>query len=85
MAALPLLADSYLQRCGLDPQAWVRVEPAEQLGKEGGGEGPPLASATVQIGPLVAGALDINGASPRRFFFQVTNRTAGWPTAQLGV
>lgn len=68
--------EQFLERCGLDPQAWVRVEPAEQLGKEGGGEGPPLASATVQIGPLVAGALDINGASPRRFFFQVLRHFA---------
>lgn len=32
---------------------------------------PPAVSATVRLGALVAGALDINGASPRRFFFQV--------------
>lgn len=95
--------DALLRRCGWDPGAWVRVEPAAAAG-HGGGSGIPAESiaaaggasngadpvaaaaactgggqaasvgATVRLGALVAGALDINGASPRRFFFQVGPR-----------
>lgn len=69
--------DALLRRCGWDSDAWVRVEPAAGAGAAeeataaapGGSGGSP--SATVRLGALVAGALDINGASPRRFFFQV--------------
>ena len=71
--------DALLRHCGWDPQAWVRVEPA---GGGGGGQNGGAAapcSATVQVGALVAGALDINGASPRRVFFQVgCGRGAAW-------
>ena len=37
---------------------------------------PPIAGAQVQLGALVAGALDIAGASPRRFFFEVLRHLA---------
>jgi hypothetical protein len=57
-----------LQRCGWDAEAWVRVEPAAR--GEPGGQGGGGCGAVVRLGALVAGALDINGASPRRSFFQ---------------
>lgn len=67
--------DALLRRCGWGAQAWVRVEPAAaaagaQLGAANGSSSGSC-SATVRLGALIAGALDINGASPRRFFFQV--------------
>lgn len=79
-----------LRRCGWDPEAWVRVEAlagaapaAAAAGGEGGGgdngaarhPSDVLASCTVRLAALVSGALDINGASPRRFFFQVSWRS----------
>lgn len=101
--------DTLLRRCGWDPQAWVRVEPAAAGTSANGGCGGPTdgdaaaeaasdvdvraaaaqsssnrigtggqaaaPSATVRLGALLAGALDINGASPRRFFFQVGPRS----------
>ncbi|KAL4458060.1 hypothetical protein ABPG75_012925 [Micractinium tetrahymenae] len=74
--------DALLRRCGWDPQAWVRIEPVAAAaagtaadGSSSGGHRPAV-SATVRLGALVAGALDINGGSPRRFFFQVLHRFA---------
>lgn len=73
-------------RCGWDPQSWVRVEPvlapaaaaaevdaaAAAAEEARGSAGAGTCSCTVRLGALVAGALDINGASPRRFFFQAS-------------
>lgn len=39
-------------------------------GGEANGSSAAPCSCTVRLGALVAGALDVNGASPRRFFFQ---------------
>ncbi len=79
--------EALCRRCGWDPNAWVRVEPvctqAAAAAVEAGT--PPAAgedngssaaagacSCTVRLGALIAGALDIDGASPRRFFFQAS-------------
>ena len=36
-------------------------------------------TSQVRVGALVAGALDVNGASPRRFFFEVLSHFASAP------
>ncbi len=75
---------AFCARCGLNPDAWVRIEPVDD-GRQGGGVGAMAEvrqnggagpAAVVRVGALVAGALDINGASPRRFFFEVLRRFA---------
>eukprot|EP00887_Chlorella_sp_A99_P001486 scaffold8.g1486.t1 len=67
-------------RCGLDPTAWVRIELAEDPSAAAADEpaaAPGCAAhaarpgAAVQVGPLIAGALDIAGAAPRRLLFEV--------------
>lgn len=79
-----------LARCGWDAGAWVRVEPAAAPAagscgdRSGGGDGSPAPSAVVQVGALVAGALDVNGASPRRFLFQVLSPRAAFRPAAGG-
>jgi sulfite reductase alpha subunit-like flavoprotein len=80
----PQAVDAFLATCNLDPNAWVRITPTNGTANEDGdgmlsGNGGASSSSSlsssssvvVQVGPLVAGALDISGASPRRYFFQV--------------
>ena len=64
--------DALLERCGLDGHAWVTVTPADAP-QDGA---PAAASACVRVGALVAGVLDVAGASPRRLFFEVLQRFA---------
>ena len=76
------------RQCGLDSGAWVRIEVAPgaagggaaaaagAAGRAGSGGGGPSPAATVQVGPLVAGALDVAGASPRRLLFEVLAQAA---------
>ncbi|PRW18319.1 NADPH-dependent diflavin oxidoreductase 1 isoform X1 [Chlorella sorokiniana] len=82
--------EALCRRCGWDPHAWVRVEavlapaaaaageaasPAEAAqGSASSGAVASACSCTVRLGALIAGALDVNGASPRRFFFQVLHQ-----------
>ncbi|KAK9823590.1 hypothetical protein WJX72_004073 [[Myrmecia] bisecta] len=61
----------FLVRVGLDPNARVRVELAEQPANSQAAR-----SIEVRVGALVNGVLDINGASPRRFFFEVLKHFA---------
>lgn len=72
--------DAFLARCNLDPNAWVRITPDTTASASGDGDGmlndygtgaTSSSSVVVQVGSLVAGALDISGASPRRYLFQV--------------
>ncbi|GFR48013.1 hypothetical protein Agub_g9842 [Astrephomene gubernaculifera] len=94
VAILPMTAtvavDAFLQRLGLDGEAWVRLEAAEEQqqqrpqqspdddavthGSCGAGEAAPCVVARVRS--LVQGCLDIAGASPRRFLFQVLHNYA---------
>lgn len=84
--------DALCCRCGWDPLSWVRVEPAAgtaaaagepaaaggpTAAQANGGSGSAGCAATVRLGALIAGALDINGASPRRFFFQARQGGGG--------
>ncbi|KAL0028461.1 hypothetical protein WJX77_008059 [Trebouxia sp. C0004] len=67
---------AFLQRMNLDPDAWVRIQPAEiPLGST-------VSSIQVRVGALVRGILDISGASPRRYFFEVLQHFA---TAEVEV
>lgn len=88
--------EALCRRCGWDPHSWVRVEPvltpaavaavdagaaaAEEASCSSAAAG--TCSCTVRLGALVAGALDINGASPRRFFFQAS-RWIPWAACRL--
>ncbi|KAL0040841.1 hypothetical protein WJX79_006949 [Trebouxia sp. C0005] len=72
----PAAVSAFLQRMNLDPGAWVRIEPAETpLGNA-------VSSIQVRVAALVQGILDISGASPRRYFFEVLQHFA---TAELEV
>ncbi|EIE26765.1 riboflavin synthase domain-like protein [Coccomyxa subellipsoidea C-169] len=55
----------FLHRTRLDPDDWVRIQPADPAAR--------VASADVEVrvAALVAGVMDVAGASPRRFFFEV--------------
>lgn len=65
---------AFMQRCGLDPDAWVRVEAAHAAG--GGADGGARVAAVVRVGALVAGALDVDSASPRRALFEALRHFA---------
>eukprot|EP00803_Ostreobium_quekettii_P008466 evm.model.scf_1778.4 EVM.evm.TU.scf_1778.4 scf_1778:10727-13876(+) len=65
--------DAFLERAGLDGDRWVSVRPAG-LGAQAEAPGGP--QAQVRIRALVQGALDVHGASPRRYFFDVLRRFA---------
>eukprot|EP00873_Tetraselmis_striata_P027357 jgi/Tetstr1/447621/TSEL_034982.t1 len=68
--AAPADVAQFLARCQLDGEATVRVEPRSM--PDGGA--PPRAEC--RLADLVAGALDIAGGSPRRYFFEVASHFA---------
>ncbi len=74
---------AFLARAGLDTDAWVAVEPAplseEPSASTDGAQPPPRAA--LRVGALVAGALDVASAPPRRVFFQAL--AAGAPPGPL--
>ncbi|KAG2485235.1 hypothetical protein HYH03_016021 [Edaphochlamys debaryana] len=85
IAVLPMtpasVVDAFLGRMGLDGAAWVRVEAAEQRpagvgAQEGGGEGQRPPRLEARLRSLVQGCLDVGGASPRRYLFQVLHAFA---------
>lgn len=57
---------AFCQRCGLDPGSCIRIEAWSTHSVRGD---IPTPAITVQVGPLIAGALDISSASPKRSFF----------------
>jgi len=61
----PAAVHAFLQLCGLHPSDIVTVQ------KSSAGALSEQQVLQVAAGDLVGGALDINGASPRRYFFQV--------------
>lgn len=61
------------RQCGFDPEAWVRIRPAQAAPQHNGHSSPPTSApleAVLRVGALIAGVLDINSAVPRRAFFQ---------------
>ncbi|KAF5839539.1 hypothetical protein DUNSADRAFT_512 [Dunaliella salina] len=73
----PPAVDALLKRLGLDGSQRVCVEPAEHNAATAAAAAagqPVVACGTVRA--LVQGALDIAGASPRRYFFQVLQNFA---------
>ncbi|EFJ42595.1 hypothetical protein VOLCADRAFT_83643 [Volvox carteri f. nagariensis] len=77
LAILPLtseaVVDAFLQRLGLDGEAWVRVGPGGVTVRYPPPCFPPLPSP---LPPTMCGCLDIGGASPRRYLFQVLRHYA---------
>jgi len=58
--------EAFLSRCGLDGDAFVRVEAANPVGAAGSAE-----AVEAYVRDLVAGAMDIAGSPARRYFFEV--------------
>ena len=60
---------SLIRRLGIDPEAWVRVYPSSA---------PEMKHSvpSIQVKYLIAGAVDIDSASPRRYFFEVMSHFA---------
>jgi sulfite reductase alpha subunit-like flavoprotein len=66
----PAAVDWFLERCGLDGNEVVEVAAADaDAGAGAGGDATPRTQH--RVGDLVAGALDVGGAAPRRFFYEV--------------
>jgi len=61
---------SLIGRLKMDPEAWVRVYPSST---------PEMKHVvpSVRLKHLIAGAIDIHSASPRRYFFEVMSHFAG--------
>lgn len=77
LGIIPLAVDvncprllSLIGRLGMDPEGWVRVYPSST---------PEMkhSAPSVQVKYLIAGAIDIDSASPRRYFFEVMSHFAG--------
>ncbi|KAL5581959.1 hypothetical protein UlMin_014401 [Ulmus minor] len=68
----PALVDAFLQRCDLDPEAFITVHPAEiDLGAHAN-----AAVVPVKLKSFVQLAMDVTSASPRRYFFEVMSNFA---------
>jgi sulfite reductase alpha subunit-like flavoprotein len=67
-----IVLQAALQRLGLDGDAWVRVQAAAlQTGQQGDGTSTGAAVCEAPVRALLQGVLDLSGASPRRYLFQV--------------
>lgn len=64
----------FLARISLSADAWISMQPAQ-----GAAVGQEPVSHQVRVGALVAGALDVHGASPRRFFFEMLSHYTSAP------
>ncbi|CAL5225422.1 g8237 [Coccomyxa viridis] len=69
----PRAVAAFCKVAKLDPDAWIRVAPAESL-RNG-----HSSSMQARVGDVVAGVLDVSGASPRRFFFEVLRQFSADP------
>ena len=68
----PALLAAFYERCHLDPESEVQIGGDDVAGSNEGEEGE---ARSVTVGALVSECLDVTSASPRRYFFEVTNRT----------
>ena len=71
--------DEVLRRAGVSPDAVVAVRPASKAASIGTSPGSRFDPALVSARALVAGALDVASATPRRYFFEVASRFASDP------
>ena len=71
--------DEVLRRAGVSPDAVVALRPASTAASTGTSPGSRFVPALVSARALVAGALDVASATPRRYFFEVASRFASDP------
>lgn len=67
--------DEVLRRAGVSPDAVVAVRPASTL-RDSSSQASRFVPALLPARALVAGALDVASATPRRYFFEVASRYA---------
>ncbi|KAH9297724.1 hypothetical protein KI387_029406 [Taxus chinensis] len=68
--------DTFIERCRLDPNAYITVEGRKNSKYSPGSDMRPLSSEPVKLRMLVESTMDIASASPRRYFFEIMSHFA---------